>query len=197
LTVEDEVIASFEPPIVRFGGIAVAVPPGVFLQASAEGEAALSAFVTEHAKGAKRIADLFSGCGTFSLPLAGAAAVDAFDTDGPVIAALDGAGRAAAGLRHPLKAKQRNLFERPLSADELKTYDAVVFDPPRAGARAQAMQLAQSAVPLVIGISCNPASFARDAAILRDGGYHLSQVLPVDQFVYSPHVELAGVFMKG
>ncbi len=195
LTVEGAPVASFETPVVRFGGVAVAVPPGGFLQASREGEAALTAFVTEHAAGAKRIADLFSGCGTFSLPLAKGAAVDAFDSDAPAIAALNGAARAA-GLRHPLNAHLRNLFERPLLADELKTYDAVLFDPPRAGAQAQAERLAQSGIPKIIGVSCKPVSFARDAALLRDGGYRLSQVLPVDQFTFSPHVELAGLFTK-
>ncbi|GJL92111.1 class I SAM-dependent RNA methyltransferase [Hyphococcus sp.] len=196
LSITDAATAMFETPMVRFGGVSVAVPPGGFLQASHEGEAALAAFVFDHASSAKRIADLFSGCGTFSLPLAACAAVDAFDSDGLAIAALDSAARSA-GLRYPLKPMQRNLFDRPLSTDELNVYDAVVFDPPRAGARAQSEQLAQSKVKRVIGVSCNPASFARDAAILRDGGYHLSQVLPVDQFVFSPHVELAGLFIKG
>lgn len=195
LTVEGAPIAEFEAPLVRFGGVAVAVPPGGFLQASREGEAALTDFVVAHAKGARRIVDLFSGCGTFSLPLAAGAAVDAFDSDGPAIAALDAAARTG-GQRRPVKAERRNLFDRPLSAEELQPYDAVVFDPPRAGAKAQVEQLSQSQVPVVIGVSCSPSSFARDAAILRAGGYALSQVLPVDQFVFSPHVELAGVFTK-
>jgi 23S rRNA (uracil1939-C5)-methyltransferase len=196
LSVSEAAIAVFETPIVHFGGVAVAVPAGGFLQASAEGEAVLAAFVLEHIGGAKRIADLFSGSGTFSLPLSKGAAVESFDSDAPSIAALDSAARAA-GLRFPLMATRRNLFERPLAADELKSYDAAVFDPPRAGARAQAECIAKSALRRVIGVSCNPVSFARDAAILRAGGYHLSQVSPVDQFVYSPHVELAGLFTKG
>ncbi len=195
ISVDDAPIAMFDAPFVRFGGVPVAMPPGGFLQASREGEAALCDFVLKHAAGSKRIADLFSGCGTFSLPLAHGAAVEAFDSDGPAINALDLASRAA-GFRRPLTAAQRNLFERPLSAEELNGYDAVLFDPPRAGAKGQSGQLSISRVKTVIGVSCNPASFARDAAILRDGGYHLSQVLPVDQFVYSPHVELAGLFTK-
>ncbi|MEZ5892923.1 MAG: hypothetical protein R3C58_07250 [Parvularculaceae bacterium] len=195
ITAEGSPVASFETPIVRFGGVPVAVPPGGFLQASAEGEAALTEFVLKNAGGAKRIADLFSGCGTFSLPLAKNAAIDAFDSDAASIAALDAAARGA-GLRRPLKAERRNLFDRPLMPAELNNYDAIVFDPPRAGAKAQAEQLAQSTVPVIVGVSCNPASFARDAAILREGGYSLSQVVPVDQFVYSPHVELAGVFVR-
>ncbi len=196
ITVEGAPAVMFEAPVVRFGDVLVAIPPGGFLQASAEGEAVLTAFVLRHAQGAKRIADLFSGCGTFSLPLAQQAAVDAFDSEAPAVAALDAAARAA-GLRHPVKAEKRNLFERPLSAEELKPYEAVVFDPPRAGAKAQAGEIARSSVPTVIGVSCNPASFARDAALLREGGYRLSQLLPVDQFVFSAHVELAGLFTKG
>ncbi len=195
LTTDGAPLAMFEMPVVRFGGAPVAVAPGGFLQASAEGEAALTSFVINHTKDAKRIADLFSGCGTFALPLAGGAAVNAFDSDAPAIAALDAASRSA-GLRFPLRAERRNLFERPLSAEELKPYEAVVFDPPRAGARAQAETLAHSSVPVVVGVSCNPASFARDASILRAGGYSLSQLLPVDQFVFSAHVELAGLFTK-
>ncbi len=195
ITADAAPVAMFEAPFVRFGGVPMAIPPGAFLQASADGEAALTGFVTEHTKDARRIADLFSGCGTFALPLATTAAVDAFDSDVPAISALDAAARSVS-LRHPLKAERRNLFERPLSAEELKPYDAVVFDPPRAGAKAQSEQLAQSSVPVVIGVSCNPASFARDAAILRNGGYSLSQLLPVDQFVFSAHVEIAGLFTK-
>lgn len=196
LTVEGAPVASFEAPVVRFAGVPVALPPGGFLQASREGEAALTAFVIRNAEGAKRVADLFSGCGTFSLPLAKDAAVDAFDSDAAAIAALDAAARIA-GFRHPLKAELRNLFERPLRAEELKKYDAVVFDPPRAGAEAQSAELARSEVAKIIGVSCNPASFARDAGTLRAGGYRLSQVVPVDQFVFSPHVEIAGLFTKG
>jgi len=195
LTADGAPVVMFETPVVRFGGVPVAVPPGGFLQASTEGEAALLDFVVQHIKGAKRVADLFSGCGTFALPLARGAAVDAFDSDAPAIAALDAASRGAA-LRFPLRAERRNLFERPLSAEELKPYDAVVFDPPRAGARAQSETLAQSSVPIIVSVSCNPASFARDAGILRVGGYSLSQLLPVDQFVFSAHVELAGLFTK-
>jgi 23S rRNA (uracil1939-C5)-methyltransferase len=196
LTVEGAPVASFEAPVVRFAGVPVTLPPGGFLQASREGEAALTEFVVKNAEGAKRVADLFSGCGTFSLPLAKDAAVDAFDSDAPAIAALDAAARAA-GFRHPLKAELRNLFERPLRAEELRKYDAVVFDPPRAGAEAQAAELARSEVAKIIGVSCSPASFARDAGALRAGGYRLSQVVPVDQFVFSPHVEIAGLFTKG
>ncbi len=196
VSIEDAPVVAFAPPLVRFGGVPVAVPPGGFLQASREGEAALCDFVMEHAAGARRIADLFSGCGTFSLPLAQNAIVEAYDSDAPAIAALAEAA-GSAGLRYPLKAHRRNLFERPLRPEELKNFDAVVFDPPRAGAAAQSAELAKSSVPVIIGVSCNPASFARDAHILRQGGYRLSQLVPVDQFVFSPHVEVAGLFAKG
>lgn len=195
VTVAGAPAAMFSAPVVRFGDNAVALPPGAFLQASAEGEAALAAFVTSAAAGAKRIADLFCGCGTFSLPLAANSAVDAFDADAAAIAALDAAARSAA-QRHPLRAMRRNLFDRPLTADELKVYDAIVLDPPRAGARAQAEAIAASNAPLVIGVSCNPASFARDAAILRAGGYRLIEAVPIDQFVFTPHVELAALFRR-
>lgn len=186
-------------PVVTFDGVPVTPPPGAFLQASREGEAALIELVKQAAAGARRIADLFCGCGTFALPLAKAASVAAFDSDSAAIDALKRAGAAAqsgAAPTHPLRAEARDLFERPLTAKELKPFDAVVFDPPRAGAAAQAAEIAKSAVPLVIGVSCNPQSFARDAGLLAAGGYRLLEVTPVDQFVYSPHVELVGVFAK-
>lgn len=196
LSVDQDVIVVFDAPTVSFGGVPVAVPPAGFLQASREGETVLIELVLEGIENARRIADLFSGCGTFSLPAAARAAVDACDADEAAIAALDLASRKGS-LRHPVNAQARNLFARPLTAEELKPYDAVIFDPPRAGAKAQAEELGRSEVPVVIGVSCNPATFARDAAILREGGYALSQVTPVDQFVYSPHVELVGIFTKG
>ncbi|MEK7265445.1 MAG: RNA methyltransferase [Pseudomonadota bacterium] len=197
LSMNGDTMALFAPPLVRFDGIPVTPPPGGFLQASREGEAALIALVMGAAAGAKKIADLFSGCGTFSLPLARAATVFAVDSDSGSIDALTkaAAGAQAAGLNiNPVKAQTRDLYERPLGAKELKAFDAVIFDPPRAGAQAQALELAKSGVPTIIGVSCNPVTFARDAALLRDGGYTLSQTTPVDQFVYSPHVELVGVF---
>ena len=152
----------------------------------------------EGAGAARKIVDLFSGCGTFALPLAKSATVYAVDSDRAAIDALAKAARAAqsAGV-NPVKAEARDLFERPLTAKELNDFDAIVFDPPRAGAAAQAKEIAASKVPRVIGVSCNPASFARDAAILRDGGYRPRIVTPVDQFVWSAHVELVGVFERG
>ena len=183
----------------HFDGIAVTPPPGGFLQASREGEAALIGLVKQAAAGAKKIADLFSGCGTFALPLARDATLFAVDSDRASIEALARAAGDAqgAGLKiNPVKSEARDLFERPLTAKELKGFDAIVFDPPRAGAAAQAAEIAASGVATVIGVSCNPATFARDARIIVGGGYALSQATPVDQFVYSPHVELVGVFRK-
>ncbi len=194
-----EVLAVFAPPVIHFGGVAVTPPPGGFLQASRQGEAALTALVAGAVSGAKKIADLFSGCGTFALPLAREATVYAVDTDRAAIDALASAAAGAqrAGLKiNPVKSEVRDLFERPLTAKELKGFDAIVFDPPRAGAAAQAAEIAASGVKTVVGVSCNPATFARDAAILTEGGYMLSRATPVDQFVYSPHVELVGVFRR-
>lgn len=196
LTLNGEPVLAFATPAVSFGGVPVAMPPGAFLQASREGEAALIDLVLKHIGALNRVADLFCGCGTFALPLSAQAQVDAFDSDRDAVAALDAAARNAR-LQHPVAASVRNLFEQPLMAEDLKPYDAVIFDPPRAGAKAQVQELARSQVPLVIGVSCNPATFARDAAILRAGGYALSQVRPVDQFVYSAHVELVGIFRRG
>jgi len=195
LSLNGEPAIELEKPVVRFGAVTVTPPPGGFLQASREGEAALTSLVMKHMAGAKRVADLFSGAGTFTFPLSTVAAVDAFDADKAAIAALDAAARGA-NLARPVKATAQNLFERPVMAAELKKYDAVIVDPPRAGAQAQTVEIAASAVKKVISVSCNPVSFARDAAILRDGGYALTQVTPVDQFVYSPHVELVGIFQK-
>lgn len=200
LTFNDETLALFAPPLVRFDGVPVTLPPGGFLQASREGEAALIALVKDAAAGARKIADLFSGCGTFALPLAKEATVYAVDADRASSDALAKAAGDAqrAGIRiNPVRAETRDLFERPLSGKDLKGFDAVVLDPPRAGAAAQAAEIAGSGVPVVISVSCNPATFARDAAILIEGGYTLSHVVPVDQFVYSAHVELVGVFRKG
>ncbi|WP_448203695.1 class I SAM-dependent RNA methyltransferase [Azospirillum sp. sgz302134] len=184
-----EPIAHRRPVAVRFAGVPVTPPPGAFLQASAEGEAALVAAVTDNIGEARRVADLFAGLGTFSVPLAQRAAVHAVESDAAALAALN---KASGALR--LTTERRDLFENPLTAKELARFDAVVFDPPRAGASAQAQALAASKVPLVVAVSCNPATFARDARILADGGYALKRVYPVDQFLWSAHVEVVGVF---
>lgn len=191
---EAEIMIAAAPVIKRAGALSVAVPPGAFMQPSAEGEAALIAAVTAPLEGKTglKIADLFAGCGTFSGPLLAHGTVNAVEGDEPAIRALSGAARGVSGLT----TEQRNLFTDPLTATEMKKLDAVLFDPPRAGALAQATQIAASAVPLVIGVSCNPATFARDAAILCEGGYTLQSVALVDQFTWSAHVEIVGIFAR-
>ncbi|SBW12571.1 putative enzyme [uncultured Alphaproteobacteria bacterium] len=191
-----EPLAVARPPAMTFGGVAVPFPAASFLQPSAEGEAALRDAVLDGLGAAERVADLFCGLGTFALPVARRARrVFAADADGAAVRAL-AAGVAAAGLGGRVEVAARDLFRDPLSAAELDAFDAVVFDPPRAGAQAQARELAASAVPLVVAVSCNPASFARDARTLADGGYALERVTPVDQFPTNAHVELVAVFRR-
>jgi 23S rRNA (uracil1939-C5)-methyltransferase len=174
-------------------GVPVAVAPGCFLQATARGEAALVDAVLDGAQRARTVADLFCGVGTFALPLAAAGArVHAVDTDGAAVAALAAATRADPRVA----AERRNLFARPLSADELNRFDAVVLDPPRAGAREQARALAASRVPVAVCVSCNPDTFVRDAKILAGGGYRLVKLTPVDQFLWSTHLELAAILAR-
>ena len=193
LTWEGEVVALRTAPMQRFGRALVAPPPGAFLQATAEGEAALLAAVTEAVGDARRIVDLFAGAGTFALPLAGRAEVHAVEGDAAMIAALDKGWRQAEGLKR-VSAEVRDLFRRPLEADEFKGFDAVVIDPPRAGAEAQTAALARAQVPLIAAVSCNPVTFARDAKTLIGAGYGLDWVQVVDQFRWSAHVELAAKF---
>ncbi|MGB5948896.1 MAG: class I SAM-dependent RNA methyltransferase, partial [Parvibaculum sp.] len=190
-----ELIAERRAPQVTLSGLRVSPPPGAFLQATAEGEAALVRLVLEAVGGSKRVADLFAGCGTFTAALARRAAVLAVEGEKPQLAALDRALRAqgpALGLK-PVELLTRDLFRRPMLPSDLEKIDAVVFDPPRAGAAAQAEMLARSSVPLILAVSCNPATFARDARLLVDGGYRLLRVTPVDQFLWSPHIELVGL----
>jgi 23S rRNA (uracil1939-C5)-methyltransferase len=193
LTWEDEPIFAAMPPVVRFGSAAVTPPPGAFLQATSHGEKALLSAVREATDGATRIADLFSGCGTFALPLASAAAVHAVEGDAALLAALDKGARHAEKLK-TVTTEVRDLFRRPMLASELAGFDAVVIDPPRAGAEAQTRALAEARVPRIAAVSCNPVTFARDAAILVQAGYRPDWVQPVDQFRWSTHVELAASF---
>jgi 23S rRNA (uracil1939-C5)-methyltransferase len=189
LTRHGELIAQRATPTVTMGKARIALPPGSFLQATAAGEATLAKLVCGHVDKAKTVADLFCGLGPFALRLAERGRVMALDADAGAIAALKAATAATQGLK-PIEAEARDLFRRPLVAPELKRIDAVVFDPPRQGAEAQARELAKSAVPLVISVSCNAATFARDVKTLTDGGYKLTDVTPVDQFKYSAHVEI-------
>ena len=195
LSLAGETLYGARPPMVRFGSVAVALPAGGFLQASAEAERVMADAVIAAVAGAPRVADLFCGAGTFTFPLAERSGVLALDGSDAAIAAVKG-GRAAAPALKAIDAEARDLFRRPLLASEMKRLDAVVFDPPRAGAEAQASQIAASKVSLAVGVSCNPQSFARDAAILIGAGFRLETVLPVDQFLWSAHVELVGVFRR-
>lgn len=179
-------------PQITFAGAVIELPPDSFLQPSREGEAALVAAVIDFAKG-KAIADLYAGCGTFTFPLAKIGKVAAFEFAKPAVAALNGAVNRAQ-LSGRVTATARDLDQSPLPLDDLKRFDCVVFDPPRAGAKAQAEVLAKSKVKRVVAVSCNPASFARDARILVDGGYRLRDLVVVDQFVWSTHVELVARF---
>ncbi len=188
---EDEVIAMRTPPIQRFGKAAVSPPPGAFLQATQHGEAQLLGAVLEIAKNAEHIADLFAGCGTFTLPIAEQAEVHAVEGSAEMIFALDKGWRNARGLKAVTHAA-RDLFRRPLLPDELKKFDCVVLDPPRAGAEAQVTEIARSHVPKIAYVSCNPVTFARDVAQLTQAGYRLDWVQTVDQFRWSAHIELVG-----
>jgi len=194
ITRHGEMIVQRAAPTLRIGRATLSLPPGAFLQATSEGEAVLARLVAAHVAGAKAVADLFAGVGPFALRLAEAARVTAVDADAPALAALKRAA-AAPGLK-PVVTEARDLFRRPLVPSELKGFGAVVFDPPRQGAEAQARALAQGTVPVIVGVSCNPATFARDARILADGGYKLTRVTPVDQFRYTPHVELVARFER-
>ncbi len=195
ITRHGELAAQAAQPLLKIGRADVPLPPGAFLQATTEGEAALARLVVNHVGDAKRVADLFCGIGTFALRLAERARVAAADSDAGAIKALQQGAAKASGLK-PLDAQARDLFRRPFMAAEVKGYDAVVFDPPRQGAEAQARELAKSAVPVVIAVSCDAASFARDTRILLDGGYKLAGVTPVDQFRYSFHVEMVAKFER-
>jgi len=194
LTRHGEMVAQRTPPSVTMGSARVVLPPGAFLQATAAGEAVLAALVLEHCGAAKSVGDLFTGVGPFALRLAERAKVIAADLDQAAVTALQEAAKTP--RLKPVAAERRDLFTRPFMAKELARLDAVVFDPPRQGADAQARELAASAVPVVVAVSCNPQTFARDAAILAAGGYRLTRVSPVDQFLYSAHVELVGKFEK-
>jgi 23S rRNA (uracil1939-C5)-methyltransferase len=189
ITRHGELVAQRAAPVIRIGRTTVTLPPGAFLQATVLGEETLARLVLDHAGAAKAAADLFAGVGPFALRLAERARVLAADSDAGAIDALRRAAGGASGLK-PVTAERRDLFRRPFVAQELAGVDAVVFDPPRQGAEAQARELAKSRVPVIVAVSCNAATFARDVKILIDGGYRLGAVTPVDQFRYSSHVEI-------
>ncbi|MGN6488023.1 MAG: class I SAM-dependent RNA methyltransferase [Devosia sp.] len=195
LTFNGDTVYMARPPVVRMGKSTVEIPPASFLQATESAEATLARLVLEGVGKAKAVADLFSGVGPFTLRLAETARVYAADSDRPAIAALQKAVNHTQGLK-PVESKVRDLFRDPLAPIELDPFDAVVFDPPRAGAEAQCRELVRSKVKRVVAVSCEPKTFARDAAILIAGGYRLERVVPVDQFAYSTHVEVVGVFSR-
>ncbi len=193
LVVDGEIVVERRPPTVKFAGISVMPPPGAFLQATLDGEAALRASVIEAVSGADRVLDLFAGCGTFSLPIATDVEVHAVEGDAALLGSLDEGWRKASGLKR-VTTETRDLFRRPLLPDELVRFDGVVIDPPRAGAEAQTTEIARAKPRRVAFVSCNPTSFARDAKILAEAGYGLDWIDVVDQFRWATHVELVAQF---
>jgi 23S rRNA (uracil1939-C5)-methyltransferase len=193
VTLAGETVYQARAPMVKFGPAIVALPAGGFLQAVPSAEREMARITVEAAAGASRIADLYCGAGTFTFRLAEIAPVLAADFAAPAIAALKAGIATAPGLKS-VTAEARDLVRRPVLASELKKTDVVVFDPPRAGALEQTAEIARSSASRVVGVSCNPATFARDAGRLIDAGFRLERVHPIDQFLWSPHVELVGVF---
>jgi len=195
VSTDGEIIVEPKRPLVQFGTAVVAPPPGAFLQAVAKAEGVMAEIAADHLRKAKRVADLFCGAGAFALRIAATAEVHAVEADAASLAALDKGFRFAKGLKR-VTVEKRDLFRRPLTFKELNAFDGVVFDPPRAGAEDQSAQLARSDVPYVAAVSCNPATLARDLRILIDGGYALKSVTPIDQFLWSPHVEPVALLEK-
>ncbi len=195
LSIDGETAVLLAEPSVDLSGARVRLPPGAFLQASKEAEAVMADLVKQGVGKAKLVADLFAGIGTFTFALAGASSVDAYEADAEAVAVLAQAARATARLK-PVRPQTRDLFRAPLTPKELSAYDALVLDPPRAGARAQCEALAGSKVPTVVMVSCNPATASRDLRILVDGGYRIARVTPIDQFLFSPHIELVAVLER-
>ncbi|MFT3997231.1 MAG: class I SAM-dependent RNA methyltransferase [Asticcacaulis sp.] len=195
ISLSEDILYQSHLPSVRFGRASVDLPMGSFLQASPQSEADMVGLVKVAVAGAKTVADLFCGAGTFTFPLAETASVYAADGAGGAVRALKAAIGRAPGLK-PITAEARDLFRAPVVPEEMTGWEAVVFDPPRAGAEAQAQQIAKSKVARVVGVSCNPQTFARDAKILTAAGFKLDHVTPIDQFLWSGHVELVGVFSR-
>jgi 23S rRNA (uracil1939-C5)-methyltransferase len=195
MTHGDDPLLLAATPQVRFADAAVDLPPGAFLQASADAEAAMAEIAIGAIGKAKKVADLYCGLGAFTFALARKSAVTAVELDRRLLASLDAAARRAQGFK-PIKTLARNLAREPLSPIELNAFDAVLFDPPRAGALAQARALTKSKVQKVVAVSCNPVSFAKDARTLIDGGFQLTKLTPIDQFVFTPHVEIIAGFSR-
>ncbi len=195
VTLAGEILYQERQPVVRFGRAVVALPPGSFLQAVQSAETEMARLAVEAIDGADRVADLFCGAGAFTFPLAEKASVLAGDSAAPAIAALKAATGTAPGLK-TIVAEARDLFRRPFLTVDLKGIQAAVFDPPRAGAEVQSHEIGASGASTVVGVSCNPVTFARDARILTNAGFRLEHVTPIDQFLWSAHVELVGVFRR-
>ncbi|SEL02862.1 class I SAM-dependent RNA methyltransferase [Pacificibacter marinus] len=188
-------VAQETRPYLNFGRARLVPPPGAFLQATKHGEMALVALMKEAVFGAGRVVDLFSGCGTFALPLSEVAEVHAVESEAMMLQSLSAAWKTAPGLK-VVTTQARDLFRQPLLPDELKRFDAAIIDPPRAGALAQTGELAKSNLRSIGFVSCNPVTFARDAKILVDSGFQIDWIKVVDQFRWSPHVEIAARFYR-
>jgi 23S rRNA (uracil1939-C5)-methyltransferase len=195
LTQHGELVVQRTTPLLRVGRAYVPLPPAAFLQATTEGEETLARLTLGFLGKVKLVADLFCGIGTFGLRLAESARVSAADCDAEAIKALQRAAATTPSLK-PIEAETRDLFRRPFVTTELERFDGLLFDPPRQGAEAQAREIAKSKVPVVVAVSCDAATFARDAKILIEGGYKLESVMPVDQFRYSHHAEIVAKFAK-
>ena len=195
LTLHGQTALTRVTPRVKMGQAIVELPAGAFLQATRAGEEALADRVLAWTLGRKHVADLFAGIGTFALRLKEKALVRAIESDAQAVAAMKKASDGLAGGK-TLIAEARDLYRAPLAPLEMKGLDAILFDPPRAGAEAQSAQIARSKIDLVVAISCDPASFARDARILIDGGYRLAEIETFDQFRFTSHVEIAAKFVR-
>jgi 23S rRNA (uracil1939-C5)-methyltransferase len=195
ITANGEPAAELAAPSVRFGTATVVLPAEAFLQPTSSGEAILQEMVAASLKGVKSVIELFAGCGTFALVLAEQSRVHAVEQDRLALEALAQASRATSGLK-PVTTEKRDLYKRPVTPPELARFDAVLLDPPRAGASAQARELAQSKIRRIVYVSCNPESFARDARILAAANFRLGTVQPVDQFLWSSHIELVAAFRR-
>ena len=195
LAFEDEILVESQAPLLVFGDTTIFPPTGSFVQASLRAEKQMVDLVIKHLKSCKKTADLFSGCGTFSFPLSHKSSVHAVETSGPALNAIDKGFRSRQGLK-PITTERRDLFRNPVMRDELKHFQGVVFDPPRAGAENQSKQLARSVVKKVAAVSCNPATLARDLVILSDGGFKIKTIVAIDQFLWSPHVEVVALLER-
>ena len=188
-----EVISAIKPASVQLGDIPVTLAPGGFLQATRAGEEALVAIATDALQNCSTVVDLFAGCGSFTFPLSRSSKVHAVDGDEELISALQ---KSANKNILPISTEVRDLFRRPVFSTELKGYDGLLFDPPRAGAKAQVEEIAESSVGTIVAISCDPVTFSRDISYLVSAGFEVEFIQPVDQFLWSPHVEMIAVLRR-